>query len=103
MKETFYKGAAGNLSLHLVTVSLAAIAVNSSVIAVDGLPIGTQITGIRVVTDALGAGTEVTAKVVTHGGDETSLAAFDTVAAGNAAEFVKPVYVGDEGPSDLVL
>ncbi|TMO16733.1 hypothetical protein CWB59_12495 [Pseudoalteromonas sp. S326] len=103
MKETFYKGAAGNLSLHLVTLSLAALAANATTVASDSLPIGTQITGVRIVNDALGADTELTVQVVDHSGGEKDLAAFDTSSAGNASEFVKPVYIGDEGPSDLVV
>ncbi|MGB1978585.1 MAG: hypothetical protein ACPHNW_13295 [Pseudoalteromonas tetraodonis] len=103
MKETFYKGAAGNLSLHLVTISLAALAANATTVVANSLPIGTQITGVRIVNDALGTSTELTVQVVDHSGGEKDLAAFDTASAGNASEFVKPVYIGDEGPSDLVV
>ena len=103
MKETFYKGAAGNLSLHVATISLAALAVDATAIASDGLPIGTQITGVRIINDALGTGTELTVQVVDHSGGEKDLAAFNTASAGNAGAFVKPVYIGDEGPSDLVV
>lgn len=103
MKETFYKGAAGNLSLHLVTLSIAALAANATTIASESLPIGTQITGVRIINDALGAGTELTVQVVDHSGGEKDLTVFDTASAGNASEFVKPVYIGDEGPSDLVV
>ncbi|MBH0034620.1 hypothetical protein I6F43_07985 [Pseudoalteromonas sp. NZS71_1] len=103
MKETFYKGAAGNLSLHLVTLSLAALAANATTVASDGLPIGTQITGVRIINEALGTGTELTVQVVDHSGGEKDLTVFDTASAGNASEFVKPVYIGDEGPSDLVV
>jgi hypothetical protein len=76
MKETFYRGAAGNLSLHLVTISLAALATEATKVVTDSLPIGTQITGVRIVNEALGTGTKLTAQ---------------------------PVYIGDEGPSDLVV
>lgn len=103
MKETFYKGAAGNLSLHVVTLSIAALAANAVVVASEELPIGTQITGVRIVNDALGANTKLTAQVVSHGGDTSDLAEFDTAAEGNSGAFVKPVYIGEEGPSDLVL
>ncbi|MDN3390861.1 hypothetical protein [Pseudoalteromonas sp. APC 3691] len=103
MKETFYKGAAGNLSLHLVTLSIAALAANATTIASESLPIGTQITGVRIINDALGADTELTVQVVDHSGGEKDLTAFDTASAGNAGVFVKPVYIGDEGPSDLVV
>ncbi|MET6758936.1 hypothetical protein [Pseudoalteromonas sp. NCIMB_1079] len=103
MKETFYKGAAGNLSLHVATISLAALAVEATDIASDGLPIGTQITGVRIINDALGTDTELTVQVVDHSGGEKDLAAFNTASAGNAGEFIKPVYIGDEGPSDLAV
>lgn len=103
MKETFYKGAAGNLSLHLVTLSIAALAANATTIASESLPIGTQITGVRIINDALGADTELTVQVVDHSGGEKDLTAFDTASAGNEGAFVKPVYIGDEGPSDLIV
>ncbi len=103
MKETFYKGAAGNLSLHVVTVSLAALAVDATAIASESLPIGTQVTGVRIINEALGTGTELTVQVVDHSGGKKDLTAFDTESAGNAGAFVKPVYIGDEGPSDLVV
>lgn len=103
MKQTFYKGAAGNLSLHLVTIALASLDVSATVVAEESLPIGTEITGVRIVNEALGANTKVTAQLVTHEGVATDLAQFDTASAGNAGEFIKPVYVSDEGPSDLVI
>ncbi len=103
MKQTFYKGAAGNLSLHLVTIALASLDVSATVVAEESLPIGTEITGVRIVNEALGANTKVTAQLVTHKGVATDLTQFDTASAGNAGAFIKPVYVGDEGPSDLVI
>ena len=103
MKETFYKGAAGNLSLHLVTISLAALATEATKVVTESLPIGTQITGVRIVNEALGADTKLTAQVVTHSGDSADLVEFDTASAGNSGVFIKPVYIGDEGPSDLVV
>ncbi|MCP4587654.1 hypothetical protein [Pseudoalteromonas sp.] len=103
MKETFYKGAAGNLSLHLVTISLAALAADATKVVAESLPIGTQITGVRIVNDALGADTKLTAQVVSHSGDSADLVEFDTASAGNSGVFIKPVYIGDEGPSDLVI
>ncbi|MDC9527609.1 hypothetical protein PSH54_19205 [Pseudoalteromonas sp. Angola-30] len=103
MKETFYKGAAGNLSLHLVTISLAALATEATKVVTESLPIGTQITGVRIVNEALGTGTKLTAQVVSHEGDTTDLVEFDTESAGNGGAFIKPAYIGDEGPSDLVV
>ena len=103
MKETFYKGAAGNLSLHLVTISLAALAADSTKVVAESLPIGTQITGVRIVNDALGADTKLTVQVASHSGDSADLVEFDTAAGGNSGVFIKPVYIGDEGPSDLIV
>lgn len=103
MKETFYKGAQGNLSLHIVAVSLATLAASGTVVANTELPIGTQITGVRIVNDALGADTEVTVQIADREGNSTDLAVFDTASAGNDGAYIKPVYIGDEGPSDLVI
>lgn len=103
MKETFYKGAAGNLSMHSVTLALSALAVSGVAVASANLPIGTQITAVRIINEALGADTEVTAQVVNRNGDSTDLAAFSTVAADNGVTYIKPHYIGDEGPSDLVV
>lgn len=103
MKETFYKGAQGNLSLHVAVIGLAAVASGGTVVAAENLPIGTQITGVRIINEALGADTEVTVQIADREGNSTELAVFDTTAAGNSGEFIKPVYIGDEGPSDLVI
>lgn len=103
MKETFYKGAQGNLSLHVAVIGLAAVASGGTVVAAENLPIGTQITGVRIINEALGADTEVTVQIADREGNSTELAVFDTTSAGNSGEFIKPVYIGDEGPSDLVI
>lgn len=103
MKETFYKGAQGNLSLHVAVIGLAAVASGGTVVAAENLPIGTQITGVRIINDALGADTEVTVQIADRESNSTDLAVFDTAAAGGSGAYVKPVYIGDEGPSDLVI
>lgn len=103
MRETFYKGAQGNLSLHIALVQVAALAAADTVIAASQLPIGTQITGVRVINDALGANTEVTTKIVDNSGNERELSIVDTASAGIDLTPVKPVYIGDEGPCDLVI
>lgn len=103
MKETFYRGAQGNLSLHVLTLSLTALASGSTVIAAEQLPIGTQVTGIRVINSALGADTELTTKLVDSKGTETELSVIDTVSAGTDVTPVKPIYIGDTGPSELVI
>ena len=63
MRETFYKGAQGNLSLHVASVMLAGLGVGASVTLSEQLPIGTQITGVRVLNDALGADSEITIRL----------------------------------------
>lgn len=103
MKETFYQGAQGNLSLHIVAVSLATLAAGGTVVANTELPIGTQITGVRIINDALGTDTEVTVQIADREGNSTDLAVFDTATAGDSGAYVKPVYIGDEGPNDLVI
>lgn len=104
MKSTFYKGAMGNLSLHVVTVSLAALAVAGSVIAEELLPVGTEVTGVRLVSANLGANTAIKLDLVDKADNEKSVLASTTTTAAKAVFVpIKPVYIGDEGPSDLVL
>ncbi len=103
MRETFYKGAQGNLSLHVASVMLAGLGVGASVTLSEQLPIGTQITGVRVLNDALGADSEITIRLSDKDNSKTSLIEVDTVNSGSAVVPVKPVYIGDNGPSDLEL
>ena len=103
MKETFYKGAMGNLSLLSITVSLSALAANGTEVLADKLPIGTQVVGVRHTSAALGANTEVTVALVDKAGASTSLLVATTTSASASVAPVKPVYIGDNGASDLVL
>jgi len=104
MKKTFYKGAQGNLSLHVVTVSLAALAVSGTKVLSDRLPIGTEVTGIRVISGALGLNTALKVDLVDAAATVTPvLPSTVTVAAVNKFVAVKPIYIGDNGVSDLVL
>lgn len=104
MKSTFYKGAAGNLSLHVVTVALSALAVAGSVIAEELLPVGTEVTGVRLVSANLGANTAIKLDLVDKADNAKSVLASTTTTAAKAVFVpIKPVYIGDEGPSDLVL
>ncbi len=94
----------GNLSLHVVTVSLAALAVAGSVIAEELLPVGTEVTGVRLVSANLGANTAIKLDLVDKADNEKSVLASTTTTAAKAVFVpIKPVYIGDEGPSDLVL
>ena len=103
MRETFYKGAQGNLSLHLMTVELAALAAAGKVTLTDHLPLGTQITGIRHVTEALGASTALTIDVVDKAAASVELLAVTTTSALEGTKALLPIYIGDNGPSSLVL
>lgn len=103
MKETFYKGAMGNLSLLSCTIALSALAVSGSKVLADKLPIGTQVVGIRHITDALGASTKVKVELVDAANAKTELLEVTTTSADAGATPIKPVYIGDNGPSDLVL
>ena len=103
MNETFYKGAHGNLSLHIVTVALSTLAANETKLLVEGLPIGTEIVGIRHVTETLGASTEIKVELVNNTGDKTELLSVATTSKDAGFIPLKPVYVDDDGPSDLIL
>lgn len=103
MKETFYKGAMGNLSLLSMTISLAALAASGTKVLADKLPIGTQIVGIRHITANLGASTAIKVELVDPADTKTELLTVATTAADVGNTPLKPVYIGDEGASDLVL
>lgn len=103
MKETFYKGAMGNLSLLSVTVALSALAANGTKVLHDKLPIGTQIVGIRHVTANLGASTAIKVELIDPANTKTELLTVTTTSADNGSKVLKPLYIGDKGASDLVL
>ncbi len=104
MNEAFYKGAQGNLSLHVVTITLAALAGAASSVLSSRLPIGTEIVGVRYNSANLGAGTGIKIDVVDQAGASTSvLAATTTTAVVSGIKPLKPIYISDNGPSDLVL
>jgi multisubunit Na+/H+ antiporter MnhB subunit len=103
MKETFYKGAMGNLSLLSVTVALSALAANGTKVLHDKLPIGTQVTGIRHITAALGGSTAIKVELVDPANTKTELLAVTTTSADVGNTPLKPTYIGDQGASDLVL
>ncbi len=104
MKQSFYKGAQGNFSLHVVSVALVSLAASSSKVLEESLPVGTEVTGVRVINGALGANTAVKVDLVDKSDNsKTVLASMATSSAGTGFTPIKPVYIGDEGESDLVL
>lgn len=103
MKETFYIGAHGNVSTHLVTLNLKALAAAESLAVVEGIPIGTQLIGVRYVTDDLGDNTGIKLELVDRHQTATELFSMATTSAKQGAKVIKPVYVSDSGPSDVVL
>jgi len=103
MKETFYKGAMGNLSLLSITVSLTALVGGGSKVLQEKLPIGTQIVGIRHITANLGASTAIKVELIDPADVKTELLTVATTAADIGNKPIKPVYIGEEGASDLVL
>lgn len=104
MKETFYNGAQGNLSLHVATVTLAALGEDETLNLMENLPIGTEITGIRYIGAALGASTAYKVDLVDKSGSSTALLASTTsTSATSGIKPLKPVYIGDQGISDVVL
>lgn len=104
MKSTFYKGAMGNLSLHTVTVALSALAVSATKVLAEFLPVGTEVTGVRVISEALGTATAIKVDLVDKAaGSKPVLPSTSTVSAVTSVTPLKPVYIGDEGESDLVL
>ncbi len=103
MKKLFYRGAHGNLSLHTMTVALSALAASGTVNLEEELPIGTEIVGIRHITENLGAGTAIKVELVDGADAKTELLAVATISADIGNKPLKPVYINDNGPSDLVL
>ena len=104
MRETFYNGAQGNLSRHIVTVALATFAASAEKVVSKALPVGTEIVGVNVIHENLGANTAVKLDLVNQSNAKTELlASTTTTSAGTVVEPLKPVYIGEDGPSDLVL
>jgi hypothetical protein len=104
MRNTFYKGAQGNLSLHVMTIALAALAGSGTKVLESELPIGAEITGVRFNGEALGASTAFKVDLVDKTGDSRPILAA-TVSTGVTAGMkpLKPIYIGDEGVCDLIL
>lgn len=104
MKNVFYKGAQGNLSLHVMTISLAALAASGTQALETELPIGTEIVGVRYNAAALGASTAYKVDLVDKsGGSRAILAATTSTSVTAGIKPLTPVYIGDEGVSDLIL
>jgi len=104
MKNVFYKGAQGNLSLHVMTISLAALAASGTQALETELPIGTEVVGVRYNAEALGASTAYKVDLVDKsGGSRAILAAITSTSVTAGIKPLAPVYIGDEGVSDLIL
>ncbi|WP_299262890.1 hypothetical protein [uncultured Psychrosphaera sp.] len=104
MKTPFYKGAQGNLSKHIVTVALSALAVSGTKVIAEDLPLGTEITSVTVIGAALGVDTAYKLDLVDRDSNVTALVASTTSTSATSKTVpLKPIYVGDEGPSDIVL
>jgi hypothetical protein len=104
MKTPFYKGAQGNLSKHIVTVALSALAVSGTKVIAESVPLGTEITSVTVIGEALGADTAYSIALVDREEKSTMLITSTTsTSATSKVVPLKPIYVGDEGPSDIVL
>lgn len=103
MNQPFYKGAQGNLSLHISSVIGLSLAAGASHTLDESLPIGVQVTGVRVINNALGASTELTVQLVDHAGNAKDLTAVSTASADATVTPTKLFYISDQGPSDLVI
>jgi hypothetical protein len=104
MRNTFYKGAQGNLSLHVMTIALAALAGSGAKVLESELPIGAEITGVRFNGEALGSGTAYKVDLVDKaGGSRPILAATTSTGITAGMKPLKPIYIGDEGVCDLIL
>lgn len=103
MSTNFYKGAQGNLSLHTIALTISALAAGASKTIEEMLPIGTQITGIRHITDNLGSGTAVKIESVDEAGTATTLLEVVTTSSKEGVKPLKPLYIGDSGRADIVL
>jgi len=103
MRKPFYRGAQGNLSLHVMTVSLVALAAGGTKVLAEHLPIGTEIVGIRHITANLGSSTAIKVELVDKADAKAELLTVVTTSAKNGNTPLKPVYIDDNGPSDLVL
>jgi len=103
MKKPFYKGAQGNFSLHTITVALVALAAGAKQTIEEMLPIGTEIVGIRHITPNLGALTAIKIEAVDAASTATELLTVATTAADTGVTPLKRLYIGDTGPSDIVL
>lgn len=101
MREVFYNGAHGNMSVHVAnaTVNLNA---NDSAILIEGMPIGTEIIGIKHITANLGASTTAKIELVDNVDSKTTLINITTSAADVGSTPLKPIYI-DKGPCDLLF
>ncbi|HDY8174813.1 TPA: hypothetical protein RQL26_000541 [Vibrio vulnificus] len=91
-KNRVYVGTHGNLSLEQGKLTAAATPIND-VFEVLELPIGLELTGVRLLTAGLGAGVTVDVKV-----NDTALVTAEAVATKTAKQIpIVPVYLKEKG------
>ncbi len=100
--ETFHKrvyiGAHGNLSLEQAKLTANAAAVDD-VFQVLELPVGLKVTGVRLITDGLGAGVTVDVKA----GEHELVSAEDVSGETLLATPIKPVYLEEKLPLEVTI
>ena len=101
--KAIYNGTHGNLSLAYNHVTFKAQALGSDMIMLD-IPIGTRITGLRLINGALGA--NVTIQGFVRLDDATEIQLTPAIAASGAkaeAHIFSPIMIADKGPAKLVV
>ncbi|MBM7070878.1 hypothetical protein JQC92_02330 [Shewanella sp. 202IG2-18] len=101
-QETFYRGAAGNLSLLCIVVPIGLAASEKQVIHAD-VPLGTEITGIRYANEALGANSGIKVELVDVDDNTHTLLDVSGSSADSGVVPLKPIYLDGNSHSDLVL
>lgn len=97
-----YVGANGNFSFASGTFTMNAVA--ADVVRMMKIPVGTTIHQFRLHHDNLGAGTSMQVALRAFDGTVTNLGtSITTTSSTSVSQILKPTYVGDEGPSELVL
>lgn len=98
-----YNGTHGNMSMAYNTITLKSQASGTKLVMLD-IPIGTRITGVRLVNAALGASVTLTVKLRVADGTETVLAASASGTSAKAAETLfSPIMIADNGPAKLIV
>lgn len=98
-----YNGTHGNMSMAINNITVKAQASGTKLVMLD-IPIGTRITGIRLMNAALGASVTLEPKLRVADGTETSLlaSASGTSVKSQSAAIV-PIMIADNGPAKLIV